>query len=183
MPYAPGNRPNAPIGECGHPTWRKGKICRSCYLAAKRAANTCQDCGKELPDFRSDRCRACWLKKHSAEAKGAPKCVDCGKEISWAVGRAGTSHKPSRCWDCEVKRRLTLATGGKQARYKGQRKAKAILASMPCALCGYDRMPSHIHRLNPPLGYQLGNMVQLCSRCHNEVERGLVAVPQPTMLQ
>lgn len=163
MPYKLGTRPKAPIGTCGHPTWRKDHMCRSCYLAeTRKTIRHCQDCGVPLPRRGNDgaqRCRDCYMKQHRAPHTVC-QVANCGEPH---FGKGFCRKHYYREWQA--------------ANRPSRTSAKVALAKFPCQLCGYDRLRSRIHRLNPSLGYVVGNMVALCSRCHDEVHYGLTLPP------
>lgn len=163
--------PTASCPQCNGLMDHRSTRCRKCL---RGTLPKCIDCGKQLGRDGQQRCRPCWMVRHTAKTS-RPKCIDCGKLISWQVGRKG--HPATRCWDCEVKRRRTLATGGKQSRRKGQRTLKYLLGGQPCVVCHYDRLRSHIHRRVPAMGYVQGNMAPLCGNCHNEVHAGIRTLP------
>lgn len=199
MPYAPGNRPTAPIGECGHPTYRDSRQCRSCYLAAKKATYVCAACAAPVKTKTSTLCRACWMKQHTATSK-RPTCQRCGKLISWQSKTGREKEIPKHCRPCfnairkenrivvEYERMRDYPT----AKDPMQRKVRSalhvgiqlrkLLRPMPCAVCGYDRIPCHVHRLVPRKGYVMGNVVQVCPNCHGEIHRKIIPPPQPTVL-
>ncbi len=58
---------------------------------------------------------------------------------------------------------------------------KSSLNKLPqkCQVCGYDRLRPHKHRVNPSIGYKLGNIVLLCSNCHREIHAGITDCPEP----
>jgi len=59
---------------------------------------------------------------------------------------------------------------------------KVAVGRRPCAVCGYDRIRSHVHRLVRDLGYTMGNMVAVCARCHDEIHYKLIPPPPATTL-
>lgn len=189
MPWKNGP-PKIPCPLCGEPMYRRGEMCRDCYRA-RVPQKTCVDCGKVLPDKKATLCRTCWMRHHT-ESTSRPTCVDCGKPCSWQVGRKGTTAK--RCWDCEVKRRhanrvivnlpgrIDSRTTNPEGRsFRQQRKRagtlRALLGPLPCAICGYNRLRSRIHRIIAANGYVWGNVVQVCSNCHYEIHDGVTPCP------
>lgn len=164
-------------------------------MSATNSTRICAQCGAAKPNYYAKQCRDCWLK-----TKGEPnRCQDCGKVL-----RNGRSD--NRCWTCFrawqiATRPLTVCTvdGCDKPFYaKGKcrshyvvnrrkafynlsvdRKAHVLVKQEPCAVCGYDRMPSEVHRIVPGGPYEVGNMVAVCSRCHDEIERGLTPCPPP----
>lgn len=192
MPYKPGTRPTSPLGECGHPTWRDSKVCRSCYLAARKRETQSCACGAPLSTPRATQCRACWMKAHMAKTS-RPACQRCGKLISWQVGHKANPAK--LCMPCYglqrlenriiVQQRRATATihDSKKARF-GRSMAgplRELFGPRPCAACGYNRIPCHIHRIVAENGYVLGNVVQVCPNCHGEIHRGLIEPPAPSV--
>lgn len=194
MPYKPGTRPHAPIGKCGHPTWRGNGVCRSCYLAEQRKTiRHCQDCGKALPRRGNDgaaRCRECWRKMRAAE-KARRVCLECGKPT------AKTGTIVTRCWECEAKRRHAnrvivnlpgrvdrRTTNPEGRNFRQQRKRavtlRGLIGPLPCAICGYNKLKSRIHRIVAETGYVWGNVVQVCSNCHYEIHAGITPCPPAT---
>lgn len=84
--------------------------------AFKNGLPHCIDCGKELKDYNSKRCKKCWYKfnienNHSNFKGGKPKCIDCGKQLNnWYAERCiecfnKISHKiDCQCFICKSKR-------------------------------------------------------------------------------
>lgn len=199
MPYAPGNRPAAPVGECGHPTYRTSRQCRSCYLAQERAKRTCKGCGEVLSNQAARHCRPCWMKQHTATSK-RPTCQKCGVLISWQSGTGKGSKRPDHCRPCfneirkdnrivvEYERMRDYPAAKDPMEYKVRtarhigNQLKKILRKMPCAVCAYQRIPCHVHRLVPQKGYVMGNVVQVCPNCHGEIHAKVIPPPPPTIL-
>lgn len=181
--------------KCGELKSAHRDICRSCWKASL-PKYTCRDCGKELTNGQSVQCRDCWMRDHMANTS-RPACQDCGKEISWAVGRPGARRQAKRCMQCENVRRhenrvIVLAETARpnavrsdpESRWSRQKRWLAFgwrntIAKMPCAICGYNRIPCHIHRLIPKNGYVYGNVVQVCPNCHEEIHKKLIDPPAP----
>ena len=165
MPYKPGTRPAAPIGACGHPTWRINKQCRSCYLAeTRKTIRHCADCGKSLPRRGNDgaeRCRECWMAQHRSPYTlcQVPAC----KQPHFGKGFCQKHY--FREWQAANGPRMSAS--------------KRTLATRPCQVCGYDKLRSRIHRREREKGYTLGNMVPVCSRCHDEIHYSLIPCPEP----
>jgi hypothetical protein len=197
----PSKHRRLPLGECGHPT--RNRICRPCYLSTLWATiHRCVDCDKVLPRKGSKgatRCRECWMKQHTAR-DSRPRCIDCGEVASWrsADGKA----PPKRCMSCEIKRRGAerknrlceiegcglphKARGLCRKHYKAMHQKvrkpwtlRPLLQKLPCAVCGYDRIRSHLHRPDGKRGYENGNVIPLCSRCHDEIHVGVIDCPAP----
>lgn len=201
MPYAPGNRPAAPLGECGHPTYRSSRLCRSCFLAQERAKYTCTEpgCSNPVSTKTTKLCRDCWMKHHTETSK-RPTCKKCGVAISWQSGTGNGSKRPDHCRPCfnaiRKENRIVVEWDRmrdypaavdpmekkvRTARHIGQVLRK-ILQPMPCAVCGYNRIPCHVHRLVPQKGYVIGNVVQVCPNCHGEIHKKVIPPPPPTLL-
>jgi hypothetical protein len=168
-------------------------------VSVQNDSHVCAQCGSPKPNYYAKQCRSCWLE---AKRKESRRCQDCGKLLHTTVdGRAD-----KRCWPCfrtwrAAQRPITVCTvdGCDKPFYaKGKcrshyvvhrrlafydltvdRKAHALVKEQPCAVCGYSRMPSEPHRIIPGGPYELGNMVPVCSRCHDEIERGLTPCPPP----
>jgi hypothetical protein len=179
---------------CGGSIRSPRKMCRPCWLAQAKRVH-CLDCGKEIGRDGQQRCRPCWMVRHTAHTS-RPVCCDCGKLISWQVGRRGNPAR--RCWDCELERRKAnriVVLREKAARtdqehpdnrHNRHQRSQAIpfrklLGPWPCALCGYHLLPSRVHRINARLGYIVGNVVQVCSRCHDEIHAGILPTPSPNL--
>lgn len=177
---------------------QRTRQCRACWLKA-HPPRFCEGCGNRLRGgsrIGTGRCAACRVAEPLT-------CQDCGV----ALPRAS---RGTRCRGCHTKLRLTRVPTGctvdgcaKPHRSKGLcithyllarrkaaspegagSKAKDWIGSQPCALCGYDKMRSDVHRVVPGTeggAYVLGNMVPLCARCHAEVHRGLSPCP-PVLL-
>ena len=164
--------------------------------------NYCADCGTQIAP-QATRCKRCWGKSRQGIRRQAPKlCVDCGHELT--PGSQARRNPTGRCWNCHVKYLATRAprrcsvTGCDQPHeahglcrnhYKaskppsyrwGRTVAYRVAYSSPCANCGYNRLPSQVHRADNRLGYQWGNVTPLCSNCHREVTEGLTVCP-PTL--
>jgi hypothetical protein len=56
---------------------------------------------------------------------------------------------------------------------------KMLVKAQPCLVCGYSRMPSEPHRIVAGGPYKPGNLVPVCARCHDEIERGITPCPPP----
>jgi len=189
-----------PCMDCGKAvSTRKTRRCRACWLARTRLPDpNCMECGNPLPrhavTIGTKRCRACFRKR------AVILCQDCGKRLHRG------QHGRLRCRDCHVAHRRALAAGkacsrpgctapfaakgycmNHYATYISSRRrirgiggeARFLVRQQPCAVCGYSRMPSEPHRIIPGGPYELGNMVPVCSRCHDEIERGLTPCTPP----
>lgn len=172
--------------------------CRACWKArGAQPLRFCASCSKPLTRYTSpeiDKCRTCRIAPPRA-------CVDCGKPLSMR------NVKSPRCWECHTERRQGSAAQKsctierctnkhvakglcaihyERMRLTKSRKGKHIdtrsrvwVAQQPCQICGYARLRSHVHRPIAQGDYVVGNMVALCSRCHNEVHFGLIPCPAP----
>lgn len=157
----------------------------------------CPQCGGPKPNLYALQCRECWQRQ-----KNPPDtfCVDCGKKFS-------TGERYTRCRECYnafriANRPVSICTVegceqpfyargmcrshyqvGRRTAFWGNtvvdRAAHTLVGQQPCAACGYSRMKSEVHRPQAKGPYVVGNMVPLCSRCHDEVERGLTPCPPP----
>jgi hypothetical protein len=191
MPYKPGTRPSAPLGECGHPTWREGKTCRSCYLAGLRKETRSCACGAPLSTPKATQCRACYMRDHMAQ-DSRPRCRECQEPISWLAG----GKVPQRCRPCHMAYRATLpkrlcsiegcdlphlAQGFCRNHYSAKndsRGIRAYLKTLPCAACGLnDPDTIQIDRAVRDLGYTWGNVVQVCANCHQKITLGKLERP------
>jgi len=163
-------------------------------VSAKNDSRVCPQCGGIKTNYYAQQCRSCWL----AQRKQPRRCVDCNAEL-----RSGSGAERKRCRACykiyrqtlvqtcvrEGCQRPTYAKGLCQSHYQvGWRQANPghkafdyaahkMIRESPCALCGYSRMNSEVHRIVPKGPYTIGNMVPVCSRCHDEIERGLTPCP------
>ncbi len=175
-------------------------LCRTHYTVmyrARKSTKPCPDCGKGiLPEY--ERCQSC----HRASLN-TRVCIVCGVPISHRA-HVGAKH----CWACwsasrkeKAVKRCSVAGCEKPHVAKGMcrthyrtvwrrrnpvkdtnQSARNWTASQPCQLCGYAKMRSHVHRLIPGSQggqYVDGNMVALCSRCHDEVHAGITKPPKP----
>jgi hypothetical protein len=158
-------------------------------------SNVCADCGGAVRTKHSVRCRACWMKRHMAKTS-RPTCQVCGKQISWVAGRRTERHIPKRCRDCYIKelkanpprlRTVGCSVEGcpnkhkahglcrthyNLAQFRGRRPwtgVKRYVATLPCCICGYAKMRSHVHRLGHVGGYDWGRVIPVCQRCHDEI--------------
>ncbi len=180
----------------------QAQMCRKCLTArAERTWNTCPGCGKRIRQ-PATQCRECYDKEREAVR---PLCIDCGQPTK----RYAAEYAATRCWPCEVKHRRdhvvrlcsvegcqnphmakgycrhhynSLVVGRKRRSYGQGHRGNQLagwLSEMPCQVCGYDRLHSTLHRIDPPLGYRPGNMVAVCRNCHAEIEHGLIPCPMP----
>lgn len=166
--------------------------CPSCSKPKRKAADLCAPC------------RTALRRSHAKGRRGAA-CIDCGNAIADKGGLA------QRCWPCHMQHRRNQprkpcsisgcpnphrAKGFCASHYAGTRMARdtntgqplpwnrpvrAIAAQLPCQVCGYDKMRSHIHRLTRAEGYVWGNVIAVCARCHDEIHYGLTAAPPVLM--
>lgn len=186
------------IGSCGHRVWSpEAKLCRTCWLAEKRK-NFCVDCGKPVAKGSSQRCLSCFhnslRKLHVCKGCGneftakeaGPKwerCRDCYYEYRRSQPKPPcyieSCPYPSRvkglCWN-HYRMERTKSLGKTRGQGIGSRSRRAV-GDMPCALCGYNKLRSHVHKVVPALGYTTGNMIPLCARCHEETHRGVTPLP------
>lgn len=200
MPWKNGP-PKVACPTCGEPMYRRGTQCRACYLASQPKP-TCERCGAAVSGKESKLCRPCWMAEHTSK-DSRPRCKRCGVVISrysgTGAGRA-TSKQPDHCRPCfnairkenrivvEYERMRSYPAAKdpteytvRQARHLGYQLRK-MLQPMPCAVCGYNRIPCHVHRLVPQKGYVMGNVVQVCPNCHGEIHKGITPSPEPTYL-
>lgn len=196
-----GETTNSPVcPTCGGKKSYDSKQCRGCQAADGRSHKPCPSCGKRIQSAAT-QCRECYDRGRTEKA-AQYLCADCRKPTK----QYASTRFAERCWPCEMKRRRVLpkkscsvngcprphrAKGFCSAHYQrsyrprptGQfrgNRLKNILAYWPCQICGYDRMPSDIHRLTPGAEggtYIPGNIVALCVRCHREVHRGVTLPP------
>ncbi len=155
---------------CGKRVKSGTQMCLACRRAKEPLR--CIDCGTDLnPKARyrdTQRCQACWLK--SLHTKPVRLCsVEGCNQPHRARGYCKTHYAKF----FQLPRQLSYGTGHRNNQMAGR------LQYQPCQVCGYERMKSELHRVNPPLGYRAGNMVAVCARCHDEIERGLTPCPSP----
>lgn len=187
--------------KCGGTKTRGALACRKCKSDKAPSFARCASCGVRIRAAYT-RCRACYDK---ARLSAKPMCMDCGSPVK----QYSRTLFAKRCWPCEIARRrirewkmcsvegcqnphkakgfcghhyATLVAGRKRRTYgaghRGNQTA-GLLSQIPCQVCGYSRMKSELHRIDASLGYRSGNMVAVCSRCHDEIERGLTPCPTP----
>lgn len=190
---------SAPCPECGQPMQnRYAKTCRACYEASRSAQRLrCTGCGKAFDHPSRIVTGLCSDCRNAQSQHGMHPCADCGQPAT-----------RERCWDCHLKQlalrhklcafggcpRLAVARGlcmnhYQQAYQKARRNRQHVGGSLraevrrsPCQLCGFAQLRSHAHRLNEGANggkYEWGNVVALCSRCHDMVHAGLVQPPLP----
>lgn len=179
--------------------------CWDCHVRTKKrqkvvAAPACERCAGPVSTRKTKVCRAC-IRQAAAEAKAALTCERCGRPKSTAAVKlcmpcrisadheAGASHVCSICGKkARAKNLCPTHHRSDQRRKQGvtrTRNAKLVIAKMPCAVCGYDRMNSRVHRYTPGSKggkYVPGNMVPVCGRCHDEIHAGITTCPQPPAL-
>jgi hypothetical protein len=153
---------------CGGPVATKStRICIDCVRAdrdERLQARVCIDCGAPVTGFKAERCRDCYARQmHEDAATYICSVEGCGKKAK-ASGL------------CPNHYRAAVRGTNDRRRTWG---FKAWVCSLPCAVCGYDRMRSQPHRPDPPKGYVVNNIVPLCARCHGEVEAGITPCPPP----
>ncbi len=186
--------------ECGGKKTKGALFCRACKHDKAPTWKHCV-CGKRIR-ANSNQCKECYDKERQAVK---PLCVDCGKPTK----RYSYQYHALRCWPCEVQRRrnhplrlcevdgcqnphqakgychyhyVKFVQGRNRPNYGGGHRGNqtaGLLSQLPCQACGYSKMKSELHRIEPKLGYRAGNMVAVCSRCHDEIERGLTPCPVP----
>lgn len=185
---------------------QRQRQCRECWQKA-HPPRVCQSCGSRLPHgtrSTTKQCRKC-------RSHPRPKCIDCGKNLmnsSPGTIRCWTCHVKYRQATAQTRMcsvagclRPHKAKGLCLPHYQDQRRRseflggqwphnfrlrRADLAKAPCQICGYDRMPSHLHRIIPGSDggqYVVGNIIALCARCHEEVHRGLRPCPEPVIVE
>lgn len=184
---------------CGGRKTYSAKLCRSCQASEGRSFHPCIDCQARIQSSAT-RCRECYDKQRDLKRY---YCADCGKPTK----QYASTRYAERCRECDTKHRryrdkkpcsvdgclrIHQAKGfcmvHYQATYRKQSRGKGIgaiprklLALWPCQICGYARLSSAIHRLNPGAkggAYVPGNMVALCANCHREVHAGVTAPPE-----
>lgn len=189
-------KPASSCGTCGKTLAnRRSTQCRTCWRMRNGGPKSCSTCGKRLPiGSQGTNCWSC----HSANAR--TYCETCGAEMP-------SKSRGKKCWSCHLIARRAAA-GSKRCsrpgcdqphqakgycmnhyqhfvvRAKERRQGingpeRQVIREQPCAVCGYDRMPSEPHRVVPGGPYEFGNMVPVCARCHDEIERGLTPCPPP----
>lgn len=183
---------------------QRKRQCRECWLKA-HPVRLCRSCGTKLPHgtrSTTTQCRAC-------RSYPWPHCVDCGKRLSNSSRetiRCWHCHLVHRgslaiLKNCSVPSCLRehkakglclrhYQTARRRAQLVGNVSSQALkvhrgeLAQARCQVCGYDRLPSHLHRIIPSSQggkYVIDNVSALCARCHEEVHRGLIACPPPLL--
>lgn len=197
MPWKNGP-PKVPCPTCGEPMYRRGTQCRPCFRASQPHP-TCATCGADVSTKTATQCRACWMKDHMAQ-NSRPKCQKCGVTISWQSGTTASQRKsraPDHCRPCfnairkenrifvlkelrEVENELGIqfSRQDRVAQYQATHFRK-LFGRLPCAVCGYNRIACHIHRIVAERGYVLGNVVQVCPNCHGEIHAKLIPAPEP----
>ena len=171
-------------------------------------ANACIDCGiKVSPRKGVLRCKRCWgLSRRGVRRIPTHRCADCDKELN-ARSRAAR-RKGGRCWDCYLRaldarpkrpcttpgcKRPHEAKGLCHNHYRasltkrqggpgGKPKVHRYASAQACQICGYNRMPSQVNRIDATKGYVSGNVTAVCSRCHGEVTAGLIPHPAPLLI-
>lgn len=188
---------------CGKVVFWTNKHCRECHWAIRREENAqtapkCLDCGGPVSSRATERCMGC-IKRARDERAAKLVCRDCGGPVSVAASE--------RCMSCRIAYDNALGAAhvcsicGKKARahnlcpthHRASQRtkqgvasttnAKILIGKAPCAVCGYARMNSDVHRFIPGSSggkYTAGNMVPLCKRCHGEVHAGITPCPQPS---
>lgn len=174
-------------------------LCNAHYQRAYRqakqpGAQRCQRCGNPISRFSRPETKTCW----NCRAVMPRACQDCGVLLTHR------RKEVKRCWDCWSKFRnpygLTCTHPGcvrthfakglcamhylsqrdKTHRIGRGRTAKAWIATHPCQVCGYDRLPSEVARVTPGSTggkYEIGNMIALCALHHRELDAGLREPP------
>ena len=162
-----------PCPGCGTSIRGAHTQCHECLARANEAKKPlCIDCGATLPTTPSKnrpvfRCRPCYDAMKRSQPLRLCSVDGCDRP-HMAKGFCGTHYKAQR-------QRLHRNHG---AGHRGNLLAMT-LSDQPCQSCGYDRMASELHKITPAGGYRPGNMVALCARCHDEVERGITTCPTP----
>lgn len=173
--------PNRTCERCGSPISKTSRpealLCIKCYLhrMGHKGFRTCVDCGNTLNrGSKGTRCWSCHLARKRAQA-GQKRCNFPGCERPYrAKGFCLVHYQDAR------RGAQLLGTTSPQT-LKLQRRD---LNAAPCQVCGYDRVPSHLHRIIPGAQggkYVIGNVVAVCARCHEEIHRGLIPCPAPFM--
>jgi len=157
--------------------------------------NKCVDCDAEFTNNKRQRCLMCW-RKYQAEHRTS-FCIDCGKHL---ISRSRGKHRCRECYNLYLQTRpihsCSVEGCGRQHRAKGfcmlhykinfsirpkgQNRGSNFrkqVSKSPCQICGYNKLPSNVHRIDSKLPYQVGNMVALCYNCHAEVHHGITICP------
>ena len=194
------------IGECGHPISLGAKVCRTCWLKARRKEpKRCLDCGTFLNKGKhgglslSTRCWPC----HRKWVRNIHPCPQCGKPRPRLKGSESIGQLCRECWHNRPRKEriCQIPDCGQKHQAKGLclKHYKIILWSPkgrarspmrnatphqrarlePCAACGFKHpeLSSHAHRIVPNQGYTEGNLVPLCARCHELVTKDLIPLP------
>ncbi len=151
--------------DCGGPRNIKSARCRACFYALNPKHAPCIGCGTRLRRKGSIRCRPCFFAWKRAVTKKACSIDGCQLPHR-AKGLCQKHYKLARYRRPRGARRADVGT-------------KAWVSDQPCQLCGYNKLRSHVHRLNSKLPYAVGNMTAVCARCHEEIHRGIAAQPEP----
>lgn len=165
--------------------------------------NLCVDCGTAIAKHAT-RCKPCWgVSRRGERRKPIVACHDCGAELPH--GSQSRRNASGRCWDCHVRhlhnrptRRCEIPECGRKHSGKGlcamhykqtlarsrggegfKNKVHRWVSAQPCQLCGYNRLPSEVNRIDPRKDYTSGNVNALCRRCHAEVTQGITLAPEP----
>lgn len=153
---------------CGEPvSTRKTRLCMTCIreeAVARKTAHTCNRCKTPLTKPTATHCTSCYrdIEKELAAERVCSR-DGCDKHVK-GQGLCGNHYRAM------VRKDVRRRKWGPREQIK----------AMPCAICGYNRLKSEPHRIVPGTQgglYVIGNMVPLCSRCHDEVEAGLATCP------
>ena len=159
--------------DCSTAIGKRATVCWECYCRRREANRQhCIDCGVVLRHGRHGnlRCHSCYVIFSRTKPRRACSVPGCDKP-HMALGYCRNHYQQ-------------LAKPRETIRDK-TRHQLVMVASLPCQVCGYSRLRSHVHR-HPLAGkdgglYEWGNIVAICARCHEEIHRGLIPCPEPLL--
>ena len=169
-------RSTKPCPGCGIGIVPESEYCSACRRKGPYA-RFCADCGQRISHTAHKDTKRCWsCHLVSRRASAIPKI--CSVEGCSRPHKAKGFCLPH--YQTERRRKEYLGSGDE--RPQSLRVRRGDLIKLPCQVCGYSRLPSRLHRYIPGAQggkYTMGNIVLLCSNCHEEVHRGLIPCPRP----
>lgn len=184
---------------CRHPPDKQVK------LAVKR----CINCGTEFTSGQSRQrfcgleCSWAFVRSKSPNYKVTLACEQCGAEFIDHRANRRKFCSPACFWLWRSENQLGVSNpnyrGGTKYRKRGanwkvQKKAALLRDGYKCCLCGrqpskVDKAGIHVHHIRPYRMFEgdyltaneLRNLITLCRKCHNLVERHGYPCPQPLL--